>query len=887
MGRRLSVPGVAACLVAGIALWFTRASLDVVPGARGEVRVAMFPSLAELGGLLVLTFVVVFLIAALLDRLRRPLPTDALIPLFSLAWLAVPYLPWLPDVIPTLRVYAGPARFLVWAVVLGQVAWTGWQTWRSGSAFVDSTAATSPQGRSLFPRGWWVLAATLVGFGAAAAMQADGPLHPAGDETHYLALAERLLTGDPLHGDGVEMLPVGLPVLIAPALAAGGYRAVVCSLVLLSAVTAAGGWWWAAQRTGSAAGATLGWLAVAGSAPFVLHSNTIAPGLAAAALVLASFAGTPRHAGARTAFPLVQGLIVGALPWLGATYAPMSLAIAILLMARHGRRRAATLVLASYALSAAAWLAVSWPLGHSTLLTSVAAATPYRVVATTAALMFDQEIGLLPLAPALLLALPGLWHMWSRGASSRREAIELIVTAGTLLATAGVWTVLGGGRPSPVHPAVAILPLLVLPIAWWDVAARRWGAVSAAGRILALAGVAIAATLVVVRQGALVLNRGDGSSQWLEWLAPSRDLVRVAPSSLASQEALALPSLITILWLVALATAALALSRVRRRSPGQTASIAFSTMVVAGLCAAAVTARLVGGRIPQRTDPAARIESVMLSRFDARARPAAIVYDPWQHVAAEDVPPLFAFEGRPGLRRDPQPLRVLHNTRLALPAGRYDVELRPAGNQAIDGSVGLQLGRTGRPVCDWYARSDPGQPWTQEFRVDVDAPFVGFRTDAALEHAVGEVVVRPRAVVNAAERIDRRLALPPVLAAAQYGDIAVYFHDGAAYPERDGFWVRGASEITVTLATSPESTRSSVRLEVHSGSAPNRVRFSAGTIRQDLSLEPGAPAHVEIPLLPSARQAVVHIQTESGFIPAETSGGTDRRLLGCWVRVAD
>jgi hypothetical protein len=477
--------------------------------------------------------------------------------------------------------------------------------------------------------------------------------------------------------------------------------------------------------------------------------------------------------------------------------------------------------------------------------------------------------------------------MWSRGASSRRESIELIVTAGTLMATAGVWTALSGGRPSPAHPAVAILPLLVLPIAWWDVAARRWSAVSAAGRILVLAGLATAATLVVVRQGALALNRGDGSSQWLEWLAPSRDLVRVAPGFVASGETLALPLLVTILWLVALAAAALALSRLRSRSPGQAAAIAFSTLVAAGSGAATVTALLVGGRIPERTDPAARIESVMLTRFDARARPAAIVYDPWQHVAAEDVPPLFAFEGRPGLRRHAQPLRVLHNTRLALPAGRYDVVLRPAGDQAIDGSVGLQLGRTGRPVCDWYARSDPGQPWTQEFRVDVDAPFVGFRTDAALEHAVGEVVVRPRAIVNAAERIDRRFALPPVLAAAQYGDVTVYFHDGGAYPEREGFWVRGASDVTVTLSVPPESTRSTVRLEVHSGSAPNRIRFAAGTARRDLALEPGAPAHVDVPLLPGARQAVVHIQTESGFVPAETSGGNDRRLLGCWVRVAD
>jgi hypothetical protein len=133
MGGRFSSPGLAACLVAGFALWFTRASLDVAGGPRGEVRVAMFPSWVELAGLVVLAAVVVLLGSMMLTRalrargIRRTLPVAPLIPLFSLAWLAVPYLPWLPDVIPVLRVFAGPARFAFWAIVLGQVLWVTWQ----------------------------------------------------------------------------------------------------------------------------------------------------------------------------------------------------------------------------------------------------------------------------------------------------------------------------------------------------------------------------------------------------------------------------------------------------------------------------------------------------------------------------------------------------------------------------------------------------------------------------------------------------------------------------------------------------------------------------------------------------------------------------------------
>src|SRR5690606_38901728 len=48
---------------------------------------------------------------------------DVLTPLFALALLALPYLPWVADAIPAARLLAGPARLVVWSIVLGHVTW--------------------------------------------------------------------------------------------------------------------------------------------------------------------------------------------------------------------------------------------------------------------------------------------------------------------------------------------------------------------------------------------------------------------------------------------------------------------------------------------------------------------------------------------------------------------------------------------------------------------------------------------------------------------------------------------------------------------------------------------------------------------------------------------
>ena len=120
-----SLVAISASTIAAVALWLSRASFDVAGTTTAPIRVAMLPSLAELFGFIVLALLVVAGMASLVrrrDAFWEPM-TDALLPLFALSLLAVPYLPWLADWMPALRLFAGPAKILLWVVVIGQVLW--------------------------------------------------------------------------------------------------------------------------------------------------------------------------------------------------------------------------------------------------------------------------------------------------------------------------------------------------------------------------------------------------------------------------------------------------------------------------------------------------------------------------------------------------------------------------------------------------------------------------------------------------------------------------------------------------------------------------------------------------------------------------------------------
>ena len=120
---------IAAAATAGVALWLSRASFDVAGTTSATERVAMLPSLAELMGFVVISLLVAAGMASLVRRGKpREEPFwdavgDSLLPLFGLSLLILPYLPWLADWFPALRLLAGPGRFIVWVIVVGQVLW--------------------------------------------------------------------------------------------------------------------------------------------------------------------------------------------------------------------------------------------------------------------------------------------------------------------------------------------------------------------------------------------------------------------------------------------------------------------------------------------------------------------------------------------------------------------------------------------------------------------------------------------------------------------------------------------------------------------------------------------------------------------------------------------
>ena len=120
-----------ASAIGGFALWFSHGALDVAGTALAPYRVAMLPSWPELVGCVVLMLIAAAAATLTLQQTQRtrsgenalawdPALSEALRPLFALAILALPYVPWIPDWVPALRLLAGPLRWLIWAVVLGE-----------------------------------------------------------------------------------------------------------------------------------------------------------------------------------------------------------------------------------------------------------------------------------------------------------------------------------------------------------------------------------------------------------------------------------------------------------------------------------------------------------------------------------------------------------------------------------------------------------------------------------------------------------------------------------------------------------------------------------------------------------------------------------------------
>src|SRR5690606_34662963 len=110
--------------------------------------------------------------------------------------------------------------------------------------------------------------------------------------------------------------PVGMPVLIAPIYAAGGYPAVVLAFIVMAALAAGVIWHTTARLSGDRGAATFGWAAVAVTSPFLFNAFAVYPEIPAALTVVLAFtlAAAWEGPGPRGRWLIVGGLCA-ALPW--------------------------------------------------------------------------------------------------------------------------------------------------------------------------------------------------------------------------------------------------------------------------------------------------------------------------------------------------------------------------------------------------------------------------------------------------------------------------------------------------------------------------------------------------------------------------------------------
>jgi hypothetical protein len=914
-----------ASLVLGAAAWASRAVLDEVIRDGVRQRVALVP-----GWHVLMVFTVATLLAAAaLHRAvtrQRGTPTpaarvaDLALPLFGLAFLLVPFLPGVPDWWPGVQALAGPAKWIVWVAVAAQCLW-------ASAPYVAAVGAWATR-RSLRTLTLAVWVATAAAATAGAWRLTHTTLFPSGDEPHYLILAQSLWRDgdlaiennhtrrdyaeyfardlDPHYltrgtdGQIYSVHPIGMPVLITPVMAAGGYTLVVALFVLMSATAAAVAWRWGVQTTGALGHTTLAWAAIVFSAPFLSNSFTIYPEIPAAlAVALALPLALRPTPDARPWHGWALGLLAASLPWLSTKYAPMSAALVAVAVVRRwwpmqaAQARASFIggalpVALPYGLSLLAWAAffyaywgTPWPHGPYGRMSQTEIA---HTVFGVPGLLFDQEYGLLAYAPAYVLAGFGFWTMVRRPGPLRRLGLELGLIVAALVFTVGAFRIWWGGSAAPARPVVSGLLVLLLPMAVQIGSARSGSPRRAAQHLLIWSGVVVAVMLFVAQEGFLLNNDRDGTSTFLGWLSPRWPLWTLFPTFIAHEAGPALVE--SAVWIGAVAVGSWLLARWPAPTRGRASLAAMATTAAVFVTAVAARGLLPAPQPPlPGIDLAARARMPALDSFDHVTRPYALRYRPIRIAAAAEVEPTLAVSVTPGSRPEPQPLRVLHNGRFSLPAGRYRVVVRWAAREPLPARSGmpiaLQVGRIGPPLQQWPLTPLPGGEWTAEFWLPADAGFVGFRGAPELERSIDELRIEALDVVDAGART----RAGQVLAASAYGRTIVLFHDETTYPESTGFWTIGERLARLTIAC-PGGCARGVTLRVHSGKRPTQLRLATHGWRQDVDLQGETTVAVPVPAPADGGAIVLEAVTTSGFVPIEVDPSVrDRRYLGAWIEV--
>jgi hypothetical protein len=866
----------AAAVTAAAAAWLVRGALAVQSAAPGAPKIGILPPWWELP-----LFVLAGISAVLLLRPNR----QTVMPLF-ITVLCI--LPWVPGVTaPWLLVFTGP---LAVAVLLGAIAAVG------VLALTDAFAGASWSSERMPAAIAAILA--LVFFSAVAFGARE--MVPGGDEPHYLVITQSLLYDGDLkiennharrdyqsyfpgtirpdyfvRGQNREIYSVhapGLSAIAAPAFALGGYPGVVVFLIVVASLGIGLVWKLAYDLTRHASAASYAAAAVAVATPVAFHAFTIYPDGVGGVLVLTGAWALIRRDPSPRALAW-HGAALGLLPWLHTRFAVLAGLLGLFILLRLPRTRGGLVRAAAFAavplLSAVAWFAYFWivygapdpeaPYGD---FMKTQASWSF-VTGGIAGVLFDQQFGIIPYAPVYVIAFAG-WLVMLR--HHRRLAIELAVLVIPYLIATTHLRMWWGGWSAPARFQVPVLWLGGLGAAVaWSAARTR----AARGTALAALGVSAFTTvaLAYVQNGRLAYNVRDGYSLWLQWLSPMGDLPLGLPSFFrwhAAERALHLQILVALACFVA-AYGVLRLIDLRLRP--RTGTFALVIMGAYGVAAMTMVASLWKPNDSTGLRPAA--SQLALLRAASEERRIAVDYGRSVRIVAPDEAlPRISIESPPRmLEGTGPPALVLPGW---IPGGIYELELNVAGSGPSPYEV--RILRNDPPILTGDAASDRSPMLT----LALDAPAV-----IARGTNLGASSLRPHHVFTRRERPAGRAR-----SARRYGSSVVWYMDGDAFNEPEGFWVRGAADSTVIVQA--DGPRRAVPLFVRNGASPNQVTLETieGGWRESLRLAPGQELRLSAPIDPRHAAVALRIASATGFRPSEVdSGSTDQRFLGVWVSV--
>ncbi len=521
----LAVLDVAVAIALAAAAAFWSASFHVVPTASGTWRgISDPPSALRAGVSIAFGILAAWALSRFPPTVRRPI--------VALAAAALPLAPVLSGRLLPLLVFQGGVLRLLAGAVLAVV-------------FVR---LASLRGVRTGHAPAVVLFAAAFLFYCAWGARVPGPAGPQGDEPHYLIMAQSLLSdGDldltdefaareyaPFYGGDLaphtspntpagrlySMHSPGLPALLLPAYALGGYRGARLLQSALAAVTGMLLYRLVRDVTRDERIAAAAWALATFTPPLAFYAVTLYPETFAALAVVTFLLTARAEAGA--GMVAVAALLAVLLPWVHTKFIPLAavgLAFTLLRPCRWPARAAAgaafgaSLGLLSY------YFGARYGSPSFSAALGPADVSLRRIPWGIAGAFLDRQYGLWIVAPALALAIPGGIALWRRrtGDAFRAAALVLLIVA-PAAAYVGWW---GGAAP----PARYVLPVLgPMLLAAAMVAPRARDALAALG------GIGLTVLVLAAEAPRILRNRPDGESLLLRSLSSDIDLNAWLPS---------------------------------------------------------------------------------------------------------------------------------------------------------------------------------------------------------------------------------------------------------------------------------------------------------------------------------------------------------------------